>query len=200
MISSVAFALSVIATAQSSVGTEASTLFVQLHTMDWSGLDVETLEHSRPGYFKRVDAEIPADSAYKSSKCDGSTYLIHDVDPVYLRLEFQHLLRGSKCATSLRAVTLEQSVAEGDAERLRVHLIADLGAAGPVPGTPDEYQWRSDDSRTKFVFSSTVDRVEGEKEARRERLTAKLRHVRVSPEGVDALPFRRGYFPPACKP
>lgn len=171
---------------------------IAIHRRDWSNIDVESVLRSQPNY-KRVDAEIPEGSRYRSGVCDGSSYLIHETSVVYVRFEFEQFARGQSCGTRLRAATVEQLVPATEAERLRIELLRDLRAAGPVVGAPYEYHWRSNDSRVKFVLTLFAE-SSGASADGAVRLVAKLRHLTVSPDSVDTLPFERGYFPPTCGP
>lgn len=175
---------------------------IAIHHQDWSQIDIESVARSHPDY-KRVDAEIPEGSRYRTDSCSGSSYLIHETSDVYVRLEFDRFKNGPGCDTRLRAMTMEQILPRADAERRRLELLRDLRANGSVAETAEEYRWRSNDSRVKFVLTLFMDNAGNSPTSSTGdsiRLSAKLRHLAVSPDSANALPFETGYSPPLCTP
>jgi hypothetical protein len=148
-----------------------------------------------PITLKRIDAELPKDSRYYFGPCEGSTFLQNKVNSNSISFEFDRIpANTNSCETRLRAITIEITLSSSDAEFLRVRLIDAVAAAGGIAPDLSEYQWRSDDSRVRYVLTTSVAKQHGGKET----LWAKLRHIPASPETVDGLPFHKGYFPPQC--
>lgn len=169
-------------------------LLVRLHEMDWSQLSVEKAARVLPG-FERIDLKLPEESQYRVHPCDGSTYL-QKAKPADQRLEFEVVHSGGgNCVSHLRAYSAEIELDYAAAEAMHVKVIADLHASGSIGPDAGEYQWRSDDSRTRFTLTTAIDRQDATGKAT---LMFKLRHDPVSPDMVDGLPFRKGYFPPSC--
>jgi hypothetical protein len=116
-----------------------------------------------------------------------------------ISFEFDRVFnKGQPCRTRLRAIRVEVMLEPHDAELLRVKLIEAVGATGNVSPDFAEYQWRSDDSRTKNVLTTSI--AMDTMHAHRKVLITKLRHMTVDPDTVDGLPFHKGYFPPSCEP
>lgn len=114
-----------------------------------------------------------------------------------ISFEFAKVLDSERrCRTRLRALEVDIILDSREAEVSRLRIIEALSAAGSVGADSYEYQWRSDDSLTKNVLTTAISSaVAGD---HRQMLSIKLRHIPVSPETVDELPFHKGYFPPVC--
>lgn len=168
-----------------------------IHRLDWSRLSADTIQPMIPIALKRIEAEVPRGSQYRFGSCDGSTYMKSSSGRNLISFEFEKALDdGGRCSTRLRAIRADVVINTREAELLRLRVIEEVAAAGAVVSDLSEYQWRSDDSRTKHVLTAAISAETLGNNTKM--LSIKLRHIPVMPETVDGLPFRKGYFPPVC--
>jgi hypothetical protein len=168
-----------------------------IHSLDWSGLSADNIQPMVPLVLKRIEADVPKDSQYRFGSCEGSTYMQAGSSGNRISFEFDKVLDSKRrCKTRLRALGVDIILDSREAEISRLRIIEGLSAAGSVGADSSEYQWRSDDSLTKNVLTTSIS--SGEAGNHRKILSIKLRHIPVSPETVDGLPFHKGYFPPVC--
>jgi hypothetical protein len=169
-----------------------------IHRLDWTRLSADDIQRMIPMVLTRIEADVPKDSQYRLGDCGGSTYMQTGSGRNLISFEFNKVLESDrKCGTRLRAIRADVILDSSKAEVSRLRVIEQLGAAGSVMSDFAEYQWRSDDSRTKNVLTTSVlPRTDGNHS---KLLSIKLRHIPVTPEAVDGLPFHKGYFPPACE-
>jgi hypothetical protein len=169
-----------------------------IHRLDWTRLSADDIQRMIPVALKRIEANIPKDSQYRFGDCDGSSYMQAYSGRNLISFEFDRVLESDrKCGTRLRALRADVILSSREADVSRLRVIEELGAAGNVAPDFAEYQWRSDDSLTKNVLTTSVSPDKGGKHSKL--LSIKLRHIPVTPETVDGLPFHKGYFPPACE-
>lgn len=189
------FCVSGVLSGADSLPREPVSLAVRLHDLEWTNVSVDEAARLLHG-FERIDLSLTADSQYRRSSCDGATYL-QSKTPANETLEFTIAKKvGSDgCATALRAFSAQVELDSASAEASRLRLITQLHASGATAAGMNEYQWRSDDSRIRYTLTTEIRRKPGKGTAI---FMFKLRHEQVSPDMVDGLPFRKGYFPPKC--
>ena len=182
---------------QSTFWEEIHRQIVVIHRLDWSSLSTDDIQKMIPVVLKRTEADIPKDSQYRFGSCDGSTYMQTGSGGNRISFEFVKVLDSERrCRTRLRALQVDVTLDSREAEVFRLRIIEALSAAGSLGADSSEYQWRSDDSLTKNVLTTAI--LADVASSQRKILSIKLRHILVSPETVDELPFHKGYFPPVC--
>lgn len=165
-----------------------------IHQRDWRTVTPDEVPKLLPLQWERIEAEIPPDSKYKTSECDGSVYLKHDGENASLSFEFRKTSRRD-CEPSLHSVWVSIGESPDVVAGAHVLLLSSLNATGPVCGDVEQYRWRSDDSSTLYDLQ-----LAKESEPGVSGLALRLTHTNVLPETVDGLPFRKGYFPPDHQP
>lgn len=168
----------------------------ELHKLNWARADVQVAEKQIRTPLTVTTAEIPTDSIYAGGPCDGSVYATNSYPDVSVRLEFRKSVTADrKCAVSLYSARMSVAAERSDAAALQVAIVAALQAAGKTcDSESSEYRWRSDDSRT--LFSLLVD-IDTDQKDRLPVLSVWLRHIPVSPDMVDDLPFHKGFVVPS---
>lgn len=176
--------------------SELARVLSAIHDVDWTEATEEDLQKLVPVTLTRSVAQIPADSIYRMYRCTDSVYLTYETANCSITLAFSKRPTDSAgCTTTLDMIRSEIEAPTTDAEAVRLAIIAALRAAGDMRGDFSEYQWRSDDSHTRFILEFDL---MGGRESGLKRLNIRLSHVQVQPETVDNLPFHKGYFPPKC--
>jgi hypothetical protein len=176
--------------------SELARVLQAVHDVGWMETTERDLQKLIPVTLTRSEAQIPAGSIYRTSGCTGTVYLEYKTSKCSVRLIFsQHPAPADSCNETLDTIRAEVEAEPRDAEAGRLAIIAALRAAGTISDVPYEYQWRSDDSRTRFILETFVT---DSKSKGLKKLDVWLSHISVQPATVDHLPFHKGYFPPVC--
>lgn len=164
----------------------------RIHAMDWEFVGADDAEAILGRPIELQDLDMPEGSQYRTSDCDGSVYVTSKYGRGQsLTLMFDKFVQpAGPCGTRLHALRFE---ADGDMnilKELMSSIVTKLGADGPVEH--GEYQWKSDDSRVRFVLYTSLETTDKSGQGF---LWIRLLHLRASPEQLRDLPFGKTSMP-----
>ncbi len=146
------------------------------HQSDWRNIEPEMVEKALPAPWEQIDARFPDDSKYKTSNCDGSSYLKYDSERYAISFVFRRS-GNTECHLFLSAIRISIADSLPNAASAHATLLSNLHAAGPVCDDDGHYRWRSDNSSVMYDL-----RVSMESEPGVAGLALWLTHTPVAPQ------------------